>query len=158
MRKFNALAVSAIVSVAIGGIASSCGGGGGGREVNATNDSITGPEIIASAHDSICLDLADAEICVYSGTVAGGWRCRLTIESPEFSGDGIFSIILTAGGDSTSVSGRRYTLRGVDDAVIWNCVGDDGKTGYYFWRVSDDEVYYIPNEDSRVKEYPMTVE
>lgn len=86
-----------------------------------------------------------------------GIRYRLTLRSPEHSGDGTFRLEQTYieaenGKDVSFVTeGRRYTLRGIpgdNDATVWQCVADGNKETTDFL-VENDSTLLLLGDDLR---------
>ena len=86
---------------------------------------------------------------VFKGTCEEGATCILTLFNQEHSGDGIFSFTVLGPGNRLNVyKGRVYTLRGTDDATLWQCVADDKAHTFYFPLDADGQHIYKEKNDA----------
>lgn len=89
--------------------------------------------------------LGEMRVETYKGLLPAascpGIEYRLTIQSPEYSGDGTFRLTLTYlnaenGKDKTyTYTGRRFTQRGIpgdDNATVWQCISEDDSQTFNF--------------------------
>lgn len=86
--------------------------------------------------------------CTFGGC-DGGTHYVFTIYSREHSGDGLFSLGMFAGdGNVTATHGKVYTLRGENDATVWQCISEDGQGTFHFLTDPDSGRIFIGHGDS----------
>lgn len=86
---------------------------------------------------------------VYQGTCEHDATCILTLFNYEYCGDGVFSLTVFGSGNELSVyKGRVYTLRGTDDATLWQCVTADGNHTFHFLVDADGRRIYKERNDA----------
>lgn len=95
---------------------------------------------------------------VYMGMCEEEATCILTLFNYEYSGDGIFSFTILRPGNKLSVyKGKVYTLKGSDDATLWQCVTSDRAHVFYFLADADGQRVYKEQDDSHYqKRYMLT--
>lgn len=95
---------------------------------------------------------------VFMGTCEDDAICILTLFNHEHSGDGVFSLTILRPGSGLSVhKGRVYTLRGTDDATLWQCVSGDGAHTFYFLLDADGQkIYKETNDADYTREYVLS--
>lgn len=79
----------------------------------------------------------------------------LTIYSYRNSGDGLFCL-QTFEGDNrlTFTGGKRFTLRGENDATIWQCHSNED-SAYFLISAETDTIYRISSETDMDDRYPL---
>ena len=103
-------------------------------------------------------DLGWPVMSFYEGLIAGYVNCSLLIYRYKSSGDGVFIVSMLDEEKELSVyKGRRYTLRGSHDEVIWECRADDRKTTIYFLcgKEGSSHIYWITDEKDTVPVYKL---
>lgn len=87
-------------------------------------------------------NLGDLTTRVFQGIVADSTRCVFIIHNYLHSGDGIFSMsLLNTDKQLFTSEGTVYTLRGENDATLWQCVSRDGHQ-YHFLLDKDKNCIY----------------
>lgn len=112
-------------------------------------------------HGYLALPSADGtgkpEISIFAGTIDDNRYCIMSVYNHRFSGDGVFVIqLFDSSLHVTSESGHRYTLRGENDATLWECRVDSNDARYYFvCDAANDIIYFVENDSTYTNDYPM---
>lgn len=102
-------------------------------------------------------DLGNPAVRSYQGTIPGDSNCTFVLYSYRHSGDGIFSLTIFDADNELSVAkGTVYTLRGENDATLWQCVTDDERRTFYFLLDPEsDRIFWERNETACERSHPL---
>lgn len=99
--------------------------------------------------------LGKLNVRTYTGEIIDGKYCELTVYNQELSGDGGFvAQVLDEENNLKVYAGNRFTLRGENDATIWQCKVSSGNKSLYFL-CEADEVFWLKNDSTITKKYPL---
>lgn len=105
----------------------------------------------------VATGLGDLTERVFAGTLASGVHCNFVIYHYFHSGDGVFSMnILDAEKKLSVIKGTVYTLRGDNDATLWQCISDDGKRTFYFLLdLKNNRVFWEQGDSAYQQNIPL---
>lgn len=95
---------------------------------------------------------------VYNRVSADSIPGVLVLYGYEHSGDAVFTLSEPdTAGNLKYLQGRVYTLRGENDATLWQCVSPDRQMIYFLVTTEADTVYRVPDEASRTHDIPYRI-
>lgn len=103
-------------------------------------------------------DLGNLDLRIYEGILTDGSDYTLSVYNYRHSGDGLFSLeILSADNKLTISSGRLYTLRGTDDASVWECRSNDGKSSYFLLDTTGRRIFRVADDSDTTRCNPLSL-
>ncbi len=101
--------------------------------------------------------LGDVTVRTYRGTVPGDSNCTFVLYGYRHSGDGIFALAILDADNGLSVAkGTVYTLRGENDATLWQCVTDDERRPFSFLLDTErDRIFWERDETACERSHPL---
>ena len=158
MSLYSTIRCTALIAAIIS-ILTNCSSGNAGQKDyvcdNCTPDTVCNNGIIGMLDTTGNTGKPIMEI--YKSNNDGNGSYILTIFHNEHSGDGVYSIQSINTDNSVEIiTGKRYTLRGTDDATIWRC---ENKTNDLYFLIPSssekDTIYRIPDESTLTRSNPL---
>lgn len=101
-------------------------------------------------------DLGNLDLHIYEGISTDGSDYTLSVYNYRHSGDGLFSIsILDKDNRLSFSSGKLYTLRGENDATIWECKDLNGETSYFLHDTTDSRIFHVVSDSDTARCNPL---
>lgn len=104
--------------------------------------------------------LGQKRMLVYRSMSAGSVPSVLVLYGYEYSGDAVFTLSEADTASSLNLKcfqGRVYTLRGENDATVWQCKSSEGRVLYFLTEVGNDTIYRVPDDVRYTRDVPYCI-
>ena len=102
--------------------------------------------------------LGQKRMLVYRSVSSDSWPGVLVLYGYEHSGDAVFTLSETDTACNLKyLQGRVYTLRGENDATLWQCVSSDGPVLYFLTEAGNDTIYRVPDDVRYPRDVPYCI-